>query len=185
MKKIIFATGNDNKFYEASTIGKTFDVILEQMKIDVDEIQHHNPIEITKAKVQAAWAEVKEPVVVTDHCWNIPALGGFPGGYMKDVNAWFTPDDFLVLMSNKDDKRVFLEEVVAYYDGTTLKLFTHTRPGHFVDKPKGKSDPSFGKVVEMEGEGMTISEVFDKGDWDTNFPDKYKSWYDFYEWYTN
>jgi len=183
MNKIIFATGNDNKFYEASAIGNTFDVTLEQKKIDIDEIQHHDSSEITKAKVKDAWTALGAPVIVTDHSWSIPALGGFPGGYMKDITAWLSEDDFLALMVKKEDKRIFLEEVIAYYDGETLKVFTHKRQGHFVDKPKGKSIPSFSKVVEMEGEGMTISEVFDKGNWDTDFPDRYKSWYDFYKWY--
>jgi len=184
-RSLIYATGNDNKFYEAANIAKKFDVKLVQKVVAIDEIQHHEAIEITKAKARDMWDVLKQPVVVTDHSWEIPALGGFPGGYMKDITSWLSTQDFLLLMSDKKDKRIYLKEIVAYCDGDTLEVFAHKRQGHFVDEPKGSSPPSFSRVVEMEGEGMTIAEVFDKGNWDTDFPDRYKSWYDFYEWYTN
>jgi len=184
MSSLVFATGNDHKFYEGSNVLKTFGVTLEQRKIAVNEIQHHEPIEITKAKVRDIWNAIQEPLVVSDHSWNIPALGGFPGGYMKDITNWFSTDDFMLLMSDKVDKRIFLIEIVAYYDGKTMKVFENKRPGHFVDTPKGTSLPTFSRAVEMEGEGMTISQMFDKGNWDIDFPDRYKHWYDFGKWYT-
>ena len=34
-------------------------------------------------------------IVVADTSWSIPSLNGFPGGYMKDVAEWFTPEDFI------------------------------------------------------------------------------------------
>lgn len=184
-QKIIFVTGNKNKFYEASEIAKRFNVELEQVKVDVDEIQHHEPIEITKAKVEAAWEKIKVPLVVNDSSWSIPALGGFPGGYMKDVTSWLSTQDFMNLMKDKEDKRIILSEVVAYYDGATLNLFTHEREGFFVNEPRGESLPTFARLVEMRGEGMTISEVFDKGNWETKNEQFYKHWYDFCKWYTS
>lgn len=37
----------------------------------------------------------------------------------------------------------------------------------------------------MKGEGKRISEVLDKGEWDVSLADRYRHWYDFYEWYVN
>ena len=51
----------------------------------MDEIQHHDPLKITEAKVKSAYEKAGQPVVVNDSSWEIPVLGGFPGGYMKDV----------------------------------------------------------------------------------------------------
>lgn len=183
-RMLTFVTGNRNKLYDASTIAKRFDVLLRQAEVDVHEIQHHDAIEITKVKVESAWQKLREPVVVNDSSYDIPALGGFPGGYMKDVTKWLTTEDFMNLMATKTDKRILLTEVVAYYDGDTMHLFTHEREGFFYDKPRGKSLPTFGRLVEMKGENMTIAEVFDKGNWDTSSRDRYKHWYDFFDWYT-
>lgn len=179
---LIVATGNENKFYEASKICEGLGIQIEQAKLNIDEIQHHDAGAITEAKVKSAYAILKQPVVVNDSYWEIPALGGFPGAYMKDVAGWLSTQDFLNLMKDKNDKSILLNECVAFYDGETLQLFFHKRPGHFIDTPRGKSDPSFARVVEIEGDGMTISEVFDGGEWSvTN--DRHKHWYDFAKWY--
>lgn len=183
MKTIIFVTGNANKFYEASKVCAQFDIELLQQKVDIDEIQHHDSIKITEAKVKLAYEKAGVPVVVNDSSWKIPALGGFPGGYMKDITSWLSTSDFMALMADKDDKSIFLNEVVAYYDGKSLHTFTHIRHGEFLNEPRGKSLPTFARLVRMDGDDCTIAEIFDKGDWNTDNPDDYKQWYDFAEWY--
>lgn len=183
MSSLFFATGNANKFYEASQICSKFDVELVQKSVDIDEIQHHDSLKIAEAKARRAYELVGEPVVVNDSSWDIPTLGGFPGGYMKDVAAWLTTEDFQRIMSDKSDRRIFLHEVVAYCDESTLNVFTFRRLGHFLDTPRGKAPPSFARLVQMESDDMTISEIFDKGNWNTDRPNEYKHWYDFAEWY--
>ena len=181
--KVVFATGNASKFYEASAVCQTMGIELEQATVDIDEIQHHDSVKITEAKVRAAYDTLGRPVVVNDSSWEIPALGGFPGGYMKDVAAWLQTEDFSALMANKEDKSIHLKEYVAFYDGETLNIFTHQRVGHFLDSPRGQAPPSFARLVQMDSDDMTISEIFDKGNWDTSNPDEYKHWYDFASWY--
>lgn len=180
--KLLIATGNANKFYEATQIFDSLNIPVTQAKIDVDEIQHKDHVAITEAKARSAYDVVKAPVVVNDSFWDIPALGGFPGAYMKDVADWLMADDFLNLMRDKEDKRIILHECTAFYDGETLKTFVHDRPGHFVPEPKGSSPPSFVKVIEIEGDGKTISEVFDDGNWEVT-PQKHAHWYKVAEWY--
>lgn len=184
MSELLFLTGNANKFYEGSKVCAEHGITLVQADVHIDEIQHHDAIKITEQKAKSAFDVLKKPVIVSDHSWEIPALGGFPGGYMKDMNGWLTSEDFLALMKDKEDQRVFLHEVIAFYDGETLQLFDHTRNGHFLSEPHGKSGPGFARVVEIEGDGMSISEVFDKGDWETN-DTHHKSWYDFAKWYAS
>ncbi|MDO4712451.1 MAG: non-canonical purine NTP pyrophosphatase [Candidatus Saccharibacteria bacterium] len=84
-QRIAFITGNPRKAEEATAVLATYDVAVEIMALDIDEIQHHDPLEITKAKARAAYQKAKRPIVVNDVSWEIPALNGFPGGYMKDV----------------------------------------------------------------------------------------------------
>ena len=54
MTTIFFATGNQRKIHEATTALAPFDLQVEPVKLAIDEIQHHDPAEITKAKARAA-----------------------------------------------------------------------------------------------------------------------------------
>ena len=180
--QLLFVTGNASKFYEASKVCKEFDIDLMQMTADVDEMQHHDPVAITKAKAQSAFEAVGKPVVVNDSSWDIPAYNGFPGGYMKDVTRWFSTEDFIHLMKDKADRRIFLHETVVYMDEKNTEIFMHKRMGRLIEEPRGQSLPTFTRILEMEGEGMTVSEVFDQGEWEIT-EERYKHWYDFAKWY--
>lgn len=182
MSTLLFATGNSNKYYEANKICNQYGFRLEQVDIAIDEIQHRNPEEITKAKARRAYAALGKPIVVNDSSWSIPALNGFPGGYMKDISSWLDESDFLALMSIKNDRTIYLTEVVAYFDGEEMKLFTFRRSGVFVDTPRGESVTPFNKVVVMEGDDMTIAEKISQSDRVVDVSN-YRHWTDFAEWY--
>ena len=69
-----------------------------------------------------AYNALQSPLVVTDDSWIIPGLNGFPGPYMKQVNDWFTPDDWLHLTSGLADRRVILRQIIVYQDSTGQRL---------------------------------------------------------------
>ncbi len=164
MQTIIFATGNQRKIQEATSTLAPFAIRIEHQSIDIDEIQHHDPIEITKAKVRAAYEIIHQPVVVQDTNWSIPALGGFPGGYMKDVAEWWSAEDWIQIMARHTDKTILCHEHVAYFDGEHLQHFSHTYEGSFADTPRGGSkadDSSIEKVACLYG-NQTMAEMNDE-----------------------
>jgi non-canonical purine NTP pyrophosphatase (RdgB/HAM1 family) len=164
MKEIIFATGNLRKIEEANNTLSAYGVSVKPVKIEIDEIQHNDSSEIAKAKARAAYEVVHEPVVVSDTSWEIPALGGFPCGYMKDVSSWFDANDWVSLMSRHDDKTIYCHEHVVYFDGENLQQFVSTYMGTFVDKPRGRvdSNESFEQVVVLYGD-LTMAEQLARG----------------------
>lgn len=184
MRQIAFVTGNKNKFYEASKICEKFDIELLQKSLDIDEVQHHDPLEITRAKVISAYAVIGKPVVVNDSSWAIPALGGFPGGYMKDVSLWLRVKDFKALIQGQSDQAIYLTDTVAYYDGSELNIFSHRRRGVFMTELDVAPDASFDSIVQMDGEPTTIAEVIKKGEWDISSEERYRHWYEFARWYS-
>ena len=185
-KKITFATGNPRKLEEAAAVLKNYDIAVESLQLDIDEIQHHDPFKITEAKARTAYEKVGKPVVVNDSNWEVPALGGFPGGYMKDVANWFTAEDFLALMKDKNDRRIILHDVVAYFDGVKLKIFKFDRYGIFVSEPRGEG-VSMNQVVSMEGSGgLTIAEEFTHRCNDKKIdPTNFQHWQKFGSWFAN
>ena len=185
-KKIKFVTSNPRKIEEAGSVLKDYSIVVEPLQIGIDEIQHHDPLRITEAKVKTAYEKVGQPVVVNDSSWEIPALGGFPGGYMKDVVGWFTAEDFLALMKDKNDRRIILHDVVAYFDGDQSKLFIYDQTGVFINEPRGEA-VSMNRVVSMEGSGgLTIAEEFAlRHDGTKINPTHFQHWQKFGNWLTN
>lgn len=183
MKTIVFVTGNHEKVRDAQYVAREYNIEVIQLEADIDEIQHHDATKIAEHKARAAYDQAQQPVVVNDSFWSIPALGGFPGGYMKDVAAWFEAEDFLNLMKTKTDKTIVLTDVNGFFDGTTYKSFETKRYGKFIDTPRGYKGPSFSKVVIMEDDAITISEIFDQPS-RTVDSKRYAQWHDFMKWYS-
>lgn len=183
MNHILFATGNARKIEEATVTLRPFDITVEPIAVDIDEIQHRDPADITKAKARAAYEAAGTPVVVSDTSWEIPALGGFPGGYMKDVAAWLSADDWLALMERHDDKRIFCHEHVAYCDGTETVHFASSYEGYFIDEARGREHPeeSFERTVSLYG-GPTMAERLAEGSIASAGEDL-QHWKQFGEWF--
>lgn len=162
--QMLCATGNNVKFNIGKHALARYDIELLQTKLNIDEIQHSDPVKIVAHKAKQAYQALKKPVLVTDDCWSIPALNGFPGGFMKYINDWFTPEDFLRLMEGKTDRTIYLEQYVAYCDGDEPHVFASRVPGKIITEARGEHGVSIMKVVCLEDDnGLTISETYDKG----------------------
>jgi non-canonical purine NTP pyrophosphatase (RdgB/HAM1 family) len=179
MKKILFATGNLRKVGEAKLGCEIFGVEVEQIKVSIDEIQSTDPIKISEYKASQAFKAVRKPVVVTDSFWEIPALNGFPGAYMKDIVGWFDSKDFLKLIKNKNDKRIAFTESITYKDSKTTKVFSKKYWGCIVSPPRGTGN-SIDNIAEFDG--VTLGERRAEGKY-SHRPKDY-IWYDFAKWYS-
>lgn len=186
MHSLLFATGNARKISEALETLTPFEITVQPIKLHFDEIQHTSPAEIAKAKARAAFtaAGSTQPVVVSDTSWSIPALGGFPGGYMKDVEAWWTAQNWLDIMAHQTDRRIFCHEHVAYFDGDQIKHFEQTYEGQFVYEPAGREDgqESFEQVVTLYG-GETMAEQLARGE-HASASETLEHWRQFGVWYS-
>jgi non-canonical purine NTP pyrophosphatase (RdgB/HAM1 family) len=177
MKEVIFSTGNEVKLQEATEACRPFDINIIHRKLDVEEIQSHDPMKIAVHKAKTAYDLVLKPVVINDSFWEITALNGFPGGYMKDIFEWFSTEDFINLMQGKADRRVSVTECVIYQDSTMTKLITKKYWGEIAKQPSGIGN-SFEKVAVFNG--MTIGEHHRLGKF--AYDPKDYIWNDFAEW---
>jgi XTP/dITP diphosphohydrolase len=157
-------TGNKRKIEEARASFAKYGLALDVTQVEIDEIQHHDPSKITEAKAKAVYGRLQRPILVNDSHWSIPALGGFPGGYMKDVTGWFTAEDFMALMKDRADRTILLSDTAAFYDGTEYKTFTHHWHGTFVTTPSSQPGASLDKVVRHVDSTMTLAEEHEKRD---------------------
>lgn len=186
MLQVICATGNNLKFGNGKNVCARYGIELVQKVIDIDEIQGEDPKKIVTRKAQDAYRVLQKSVVVSDDSWAIPGLRGFPGAYMKSVNHWFTPEDFIHLTKDLIDRRVFLQQHIAYCDGTSTIIFNRDIPGTLLTEARGKSgDPAF-KIVALDADnGLTIAEVYDAGKEHepSRFAKRKDAWHEFAKWY--
>lgn len=178
-KSIIFVTGNKRKMGEAVLGCALYDIDVVQKVLAIQEIQSIHPHEVGAHKAEQAFAQVGQPVVVADSFWSIPALGGFPGAYMKDVVGWFTSEDFLNLIRDKEDKRISFTECVVYKDAERTQTFVREYWGEFVDPPRGEGN-SIENVAAFEG--ATLGEKRSQGGY-SHKPEEY-IWAEFGKWYS-
>jgi len=160
MNSLIFVTGNEKKCREAQAGFQLHGVSLSFQKITLDEIQHHTPAEIAKRKAHDAFLQLQRPLIVNDTAWNIPALNGFPGAYMKDIADWFTPDDFIALLARHSDRRICVIETVVYKDDVIEQVFQKEFWGEVAQTPRG-SGLSIEQIAEFGGK--TFGEYNDAG----------------------
>lgn len=167
MPPIYFASSNQQKYNTAKLFCEHAGVAIEQVSVgDIPEIQGENPRDIIEHKAREAYKALGKPVVVSDDNWNIPALNGFPGPYMKSINYWFSPDDFLRLMHGVADRRVYLEPYLAYVDEHEVVIFEGQVPGVMLEESRGtlQKSPIMNVVSHDCDDGLTIAEVYDTGD---------------------
>lgn len=157
--KLIFVTGNSTKYTFAQHKLDPFQIELVQRNLDLEEIQSDSIEKVAQHKAVQAYNELKKPLIVSDHGWFIPALNGFPGAYMKYVNEWFKPRDFLNLMEPYEDRRVILKQVICFTNGRETKLFVHEAEGKILRVSKGSGLTSSTKIISYSEDGKSISEV--------------------------
>lgn len=179
MKCIVLVTSNKRKLGEAKAALKDFDIEVQNKQFDINEIQSRDPIVIAKHKAREAFRLAGEPITITDTSWDIPALNGFPGGYMKDIADWLMPTDFLNLLKDKDDRSISFTETIVYCDGQQTKVFSEKFIGRIAEKPRGSGN-SIGQLAEFNG--FTISERERQGRF-SHEPKDY-IWYKFAQWFS-
>ena len=132
--KISYVTGNPGKFENAQKFFAPYNIEVEQLALKIEEIQSDDSVEITIAKATSAFNTHKQPLFVNDASWAIPSLKGFPGPFMKYINQWFEPVDFVNLMTGKADRRIILRDCIVYIDETGHQVFTHEHQGLILDE---------------------------------------------------
>jgi XTP/dITP diphosphohydrolase len=165
MSELLYATTNKIKFKKAEKIFSEVEIDLKRGDFDFEEIQVADGKKIALHKARQAFDFFKKPVIVSDDVWSIPALNGFPGPYMKEVDNWFEAEDWLNLMRSKADKRIKLISYVVYKDEKKEKTFVHESERRFISKErKFFSKDGLLDIITLEGDKVVISELRKRGD---------------------
>lgn len=140
--RINYLTTNSLKFEIARQL---FDSINEhelvQHAFSVPEVQDASCEEIARQSAVFAAEKIGEPCVVTDAGFFIPALGGFPGPFVKYINDWISEEQLLRMLNESDDRTAYFTDALAigFPDGTT-QVFSYKTMGRLAKE--GEYSPS-------------------------------------------
>jgi XTP/dITP diphosphohydrolase len=181
MTDFTFVTSNDHKVKTARASCDPLGVSFDHKHQDLVEIQADNGETIARHKVRQAFEACQSPVVITDDNWNIPGLRGFPGPYMRHINHWFTPDDFVRLTRDLSDRRIIMRHILAYKDARTEKVFSADIPATLLKEPRGRSIIIHFMVISLDGGKHSIAEI-EADDNKAAIADQANAWHDFCAW---
>lgn len=183
MPDFTFVTSNDHKVKTAEAVCGPASIVFDHKRMDLLEIQAEDGEDVARHKVQQAFEACQSPVVVTDDSWNIPGLRGFPGPYMRYVNHWFTPEDFVNLTRDLDDRRIIMRQILAYKDAQTEKVFAVDIPATMLEEPHGESVITHFKVISLDGGQHSVAEAEAGGS--SAIAGQANAWHDFCDWFQN
>lgn len=178
---LTYVTGNKNKYENAKKFFADYDIEVEQEALSIAEIQGSDSAEIAVSKAQEAWKELKKPLFINDASWSIPALKGFPGPYMKYINQWLEPVDFIHLMEGKEDRSIILKDVIVFINESGYTIFTNEHTGVVLEQVASvPSRHSSDAVISLSSSGLSIGEEVSRGTFFVDGEDKV--WKEFAEW---
>lgn len=125
LKEVVMVTGNQGKFEIAQGILKKYNIKVVQKKLDLPEIQSQKGEEVSEYSARLAYEKIKKPLIKSDVSYEIEALNGFPGPYVKDMNYFLKPEDILAMLKGKKNRNIKMCEYLTYFDGNNIKQFKY------------------------------------------------------------
>jgi XTP/dITP diphosphohydrolase len=156
---LIYLTGNRFKFHVAQQALRGLDLVLEQNRLAVPEIQSNSVQEIAEFSAQWASQRLDQPFITTDAGFYIDALNGFPGPFIKFINQWFSVDDLLRLMSNRTYRHITIQDCLVYArPGQPSISFVGSYQGKIATEPGQSSGTPIERLYIPQGYETPISE---------------------------
>jgi len=158
--KLVQITGNAYKHAVAKKALADLDIELTMNDMDTPEIQSVKVEEV--AEYSAIWAakKVGSPIFLSDVSYEIPALGGFPGPFIKFINGWLTAEQILSMMKYECDRTIIIKDCLAYAtpDGN-VKTFTNEFPGQLAMTAGKKLGTEINRICIPDGYNRVESEI--------------------------
>ena len=158
-KHLSLITNNDMKFKNSQRVLKKFDIEVEQVKMAVPEIQSEDVTQIAEFSAKYAGDLLNKTTIKVDVSFEINALNGFPGPFVKYINQWLSPEKILCLMENEKDRTALFVDCVSFYEpeGQRCINFVSKTPGLISENVQGDNGWGVDKIFIPEGCSQTLA----------------------------
>ena len=155
LSDLVVVTSSPDKLAEINEILGTNHKV---SKLDIPEIQSLDLEEVITHKAREAYKKIKKPVLVEDVSFEIGALKGLPGTFIKFFLKTLGTEGTVALIKGKNTNTK-VTTAAAIYDGQNLKVFKGTIYGTLSPKDRGKYGFGFDKVFIPNGYSKTFAQM--------------------------
>ena len=158
IKDLTLITGNVNK---AAQFSKYLGMPVDHQKIDLDELQSFQLIEVIEHKARQAYERIKKPVIVDDVSFEMEALNGLPGPFIKFFEEILGVDKISELAYKYDNQRVRARMMLGFFDGKQFYSFEGFTDGKISREVLGENGFGFDAIYIPDGYKKTRAEMND------------------------
>ena len=156
MNDITLITGNVGKIAE---ISRLLGIEVHSQKVPLPELQATDVREVARAKAQAAYDQLKRPVLVDDTGLYIDAWGELPGALI----AWFLDnvgcEGVLKMLQGWDDRSARVVTALGYCDERGVQVFDGELRGSIATELRGENGFGYDPIFVPEGQDQTFAEL--------------------------
>lgn len=156
MQDIVLITGNAGKVAE---ISRLLGIEVHGQKVPLPELQATDVREVARAKAQAAYDQLKRPVLVDDTGLYITAWGELPGALI----AWFLDnvgcDGVLRMLAGWDDRSARVVTALGYCDERGVQVFDGELTGSIAPEVRGENGFGYDPIFIPAGSDKTFAEL--------------------------
>ncbi len=166
MKKLIFATHNQNKVQEVNAVFDNYSIQ------SLADLNYHQEIEETEntfvgnalLKARHVFEVFKTPVFADDSGLEVVALNGAPGVYSaryagEEKNHAKNNAKLLAALANESNRTAQFKTVIAYKDATTEVTFEGIVKGCIAKQISGSGGFGYDPLFIPEGYNKTFGEL--------------------------
>ena len=166
MKKLIFATHNQNKVQEVNAVFDGFSVV------SLADLEYHQDIAETETtfignallKARHIFEEFKTPVFSDDSGLEVQALDGAPGIFSaryagEEKNHTKNNEKLLRALQKETQREAQFKTIIAYKDATTEQTFEGIVKGTIAHRCSGTGGFGYDPLFIPEGYNKTFGEL--------------------------
>lgn len=152
----LLVTGNANKLREARAIvGDT----LESAAVELPEIQAPTTRDVALEKARVAFARLGCPVIVEDAGFELAALGGFPGPFIKFWEQLGGLDSICRALDGLGDRTAEAVCVLGLCDARGARIVEGRVRGQVPAAPRGSNGFGWDAIFCPDGDARTFAEM--------------------------
>lgn len=155
----VFVTGNRGKIAEARL---ALGMDIEAVEVDLPEVQGLDLHHILREKAEAAWREIRRPLVVEDAGLELAALNGFPGPLVKWMLEAVGAAGIAKTAHALGDPRAVARCGLLYRDAERTVLAEGVTTGFLVLPGRGEHGFGWDPVFVPDGESCTFAQLLGK-----------------------
>jgi XTP/dITP diphosphohydrolase len=139
--ELYFVTGNTGKYLSLKNSCLKYNINLEQIDLEIDELEVNDVSKVSLDKAFKAYEILKKPCIVEDSGFYINSYPGkemYPGTLVKRSGISSDISSLLEVMKNVDDRTCSFVSCITYYDGVEFKQFESVSAGEIAFSPRGE-----------------------------------------------